>query len=158
MLFLSLWKQSLDQASGGNSSSVLSPKPSSSPPLPGSSAVKPPQSPLPDFLRPRLLREVETVRRRSSPPLAGLSYKTKYYYSYTLWISADSYLNSILISKGFRIQCPTTSQSSIPCLSSLTSVIQTVSDGRIYLLFLRQSTCIRCCWVSWVIWCILMVS
>lgn len=68
----------MDEASGGNSSSVFSPEPST-PSLSGRSVVKPPQPPLPDVLGSGLLREVETIRRRGSSRVA-LSYKTKCYY------------------------------------------------------------------------------
>lgn len=41
-------------------------------------------------------------------------------------------------------------------LSCLTPVIQTVSNGRVYLLLLRQSTCVGFVWICCIIWC--MVS
>lgn len=43
-------------------------------------------------------------------------------------------------------------------LSCLTPVIQTVSNGRLYLLLLRQSTCVGFVWICCIIWCILLVS
>lgn len=43
-------------------------------------------------------------------------------------------------------------------LSILTPVIQTVSNGRFYLLLLRQSTCVGFVGICCIIWCILLVS
>lgn len=44
------------------------------------------------------------------------------------------------------------------CLKCLTPVIQTVSNGRFYLLLLRQSTSVGFVWICCIIWCILLVS
>lgn len=48
--------------------------------------------------------------------------------------------------------------SQVCTLFFLTPVMQTVSNGRFYLLLLCQSTCVGFIWICCIIWCILLAS
>lgn len=93
---------------------------------------------------------METIRRRSSSPV-GSSYKTKLHWDiYWLQIGA----NLCLKLNSYHSHTPHSTKVS---LSSLTSVIQAVPNGHLYLLLLCQPTCIKFCWILSVIWWILMI-
>lgn len=99
-----------------------------------------------------------------SPPQRGWNHKEAELFS-RCFVLENKILLDLQSSLWFRwflsrvtFSCQWFSPSSVLSISSLTSVIQTVSYGRLYLLFLRQSACIRCCRCCCVIWCILVVS